>query len=60
MTAGQLAGRFSHSWPTTTRHLRELEAAGLVGCEARGRERHYVLNRDHLLRTTELWLRVFR
>ena len=30
MTAGQIADRFSCSWPTTTRHLRALESAGLV------------------------------
>jgi hypothetical protein len=28
MSAGQIAGRFAHAWPTTTRHLRVLESAG--------------------------------
>lgn len=60
MTAGQLAGRFAHSWPTTTRHLRELEAAGLIRCEPHGRQRHYQLDRKALLSITELWLAVFR
>jgi DNA-binding transcriptional ArsR family regulator len=30
MTAGEIADRFACSWPTTTHHLRILEAAGLV------------------------------
>ena len=56
MTAGELAGRFSHSWPTTTRHLGVLTAAGLVEVEARGRERRYLLDRRHLRRVAGLWL----
>lgn len=27
-TAGYIAQRFAHAWPTTTRHLRGLEDAG--------------------------------
>jgi DNA-binding transcriptional ArsR family regulator len=41
MTSGAIAARFDHSWPTITRHLRVLEAAGLVHAELRGRERVY-------------------
>ena len=41
MTAGEIAGRFGCSWPTTSRHLKQLEAAGLVAVETRGRERVY-------------------
>lgn len=48
MTAGQIADRFAHSWPTTTRHLRVLEDAGLVTSERRGRERVYAVNADRL------------
>ena len=29
MSAGDVAARFSHAWPTTTRHLRVLEHARL-------------------------------
>lgn len=56
MTAGDLAARFSHSWPTTTRHLRTLVDAGLVTVERRGRERHYHLQRDRLTAMLALWL----
>ena len=41
MTAGAIADRFACSWPTTTRHLRVLESAGLVHVDKRGRERIY-------------------
>ena len=54
-----LAARFLCSWPTTTRHLRVLEDAGLVRVDARGRERHYELNRSRLLGVTGLWLGAF-
>jgi DNA-binding transcriptional ArsR family regulator len=59
MTAGELADRFSHSWSTTTRHLRRLQAAGLVHVAKAGRERCYTLDPDHLRRTTSTFLRVF-
>jgi DNA-binding transcriptional ArsR family regulator len=56
MTAGELASRFAHSWPTTTRHLRVLVDAGLVSVERNGRERHYLLRRDRLTAVLALWL----
>ncbi len=56
MTAGEIAARFSCSWPTTTRHLRALEDAGLVTTERRGRERHYRLQTTRLLAVTRRWL----
>ena len=48
MTAGQIAERFSCTWPTTSRHLKVLELAGLVAVERRGRERVYCLARERL------------
>jgi DNA-binding transcriptional ArsR family regulator len=56
MTAGELASRFAHSWPTTTRHLDVLCHAGLIKAERRGRERHYVLNQPLLRTVTDRWL----
>jgi DNA-binding transcriptional ArsR family regulator len=44
MTAGQIANTFEHAWPTTTRHLQILEAAGLLQHERHGRSRHYQIN----------------
>jgi DNA-binding transcriptional ArsR family regulator len=60
MTAGEIADRFSCSWPTTTRHLQVLEEAGLVQVEQRGRERVYRLAAERLLAVTTSWLRWFR
>ena len=60
LTAGDIARRFECSWPTTTRHLRMLEDAGLVRVERRGRERVYHLDRDRLLRVAGAWLERFR
>ena len=59
MTAGEIADRFHCSWPTTSRHLRTLEQAGLVEVETRGRERVYRLASERLRAVTQGWLRWF-
>jgi DNA-binding transcriptional ArsR family regulator len=59
MTAGEIAQRFDCAWPTTTRHLRQLEHAGLVSVEAVGRERIYRLEGERLRRVVGDWLRWF-
>ena len=59
MTAGEIAGRFSCSWPTTSRHLRILVEAGLVRVERRGREWVYVLDADRIRRVVGGWARWF-
>jgi len=59
MSAGEIARRFACSWPTTTRHLRQLERAGLLGVTKRGRERVYQLETPHLRGVVEGWLRWF-
>jgi DNA-binding transcriptional ArsR family regulator len=58
MTAGEIADRFSCSWPTTSRHLRKLESAGLVEVERAGREWIYRLDRRRLGVASE-WLAWF-
>jgi len=59
MSAGEIADRFACSWPTTSRHLRVLEGAGLVRVEKRGRERVYRLDRRRLQQVAATWLRWF-
>lgn len=59
MTAGEIAARFDCTWPTTSRHLRQLERAELVRVESRGRERVYVLCGAELRRTVGDWLAHF-
>ncbi|MEN8182437.1 MAG: metalloregulator ArsR/SmtB family transcription factor [Myxococcota bacterium] len=60
VNAGAIARRFSCSWPTTTRHLRVLEEAGLVRVESEGRERFYRLEIDLLRRVVGGWLASFK
>ena len=59
MTSGEIASRFDCSWPTTTRHLRVLEEAGLVRVSLRGRERVYTLDAAMLRSVTDQWLKQF-
>jgi DNA-binding transcriptional ArsR family regulator len=56
MTSGSIASRFDCSWPTTTRHLRVLEDAGLVHVELRGRERVYRLDATRLRAVVRNWI----
>jgi DNA-binding transcriptional ArsR family regulator len=57
MTAGQIAKTFEHAWPTTTRHLQVLEAAGLLQHKRQGRSRLYRINgrRLELVRDWLAW-----
>ena len=48
MTAGEIADVFEHAWPTTTRHIRVLESAGLLYHNRHGRVRVYHINRKRL------------
>ena len=60
MTAGQIAERFSCTWPTTTRHLGVLESAGLIRMEKRGRERVYSLDKKRLESVLGNWMQWFK
>jgi DNA-binding transcriptional ArsR family regulator len=57
MTSGALAERFSCSWPTTSRHVRILEEAGLVHVARLGRRRmvRLVQTRFDLVRSWLDW-----
>ena len=59
MTAGEIAKRFACTWPTTTRHLRLLEEAGLVRVVKKGREREYRLDVSRLASVAGGWLEWF-
>jgi DNA-binding transcriptional ArsR family regulator len=48
MSAGEIARLFGHAWPTTTRHLQVMMAAGLVSQERKGRVRAYRLEKARL------------
>jgi DNA-binding transcriptional ArsR family regulator len=56
LSSGYLAARFQHSWPTTTRHLKVLEQAGIVSVRREGRSSYYRLDRDRLRSIVGGWL----
>ena len=56
LPSGYLAHRFSHSWPTTTRHLNILQRAGIVEVRREGRTSSYRLNRPLLEQVLGGWL----
>jgi len=58
MSAGGIADMFEHAWPTTTRHLKVLESAGLLRQERQGRSRIYSIDRRRLDLVRE-WLEWF-
>ncbi|MEJ2215360.1 MAG: autorepressor SdpR family transcription factor [Gemmatimonadota bacterium] len=43
-TSGQIAEQFDSAWPTVSRHLGVLRAAGLITSERRGQQVVYELN----------------
>jgi ArsR family transcriptional regulator, arsenate/arsenite/antimonite-responsive transcriptional repressor len=43
-TSGEIADQFHSSWPTISRHLAVLRAAGLVVAERKGQAIYYELN----------------
>lgn len=55
MSAGEIARLFGHAWPTTTRHLQVMMAAGLVSQERQGRVRAYRLEAGRLAMARD-WL----
>lgn len=59
ITAGRIAQRFAHSWPTVSRHLGVLERSGLVRSEAVGRERYYAIDKRRLFRVGRDWFEHF-
>jgi DNA-binding transcriptional ArsR family regulator len=56
LPSGYLAARFPHSWPTTSRHLKVLEEAGLVEVRRQRRGSNYRLNRERLNNLVTRWL----
>ncbi len=59
-TSGRIAGRMDNSWQTTSRHLRQLEEAGLITAELHGRERIYTLNGAFMVAVLDDWGDRFR
>ena len=51
LSAGEIASRFDMTKPSMSKHLKLLEAAGLVSSEKRGQFVYYRLQRDSLAST---------
>jgi len=60
MTAGDIVKRFSFAWPTITRHLQQLEAAGLISVDKVSREQLYTLNNTRMVEVVESWINGFK
>ncbi len=61
MTSKEVASRFSTTWATVSRHLKTLEAAGLVRVVEGddGRERLFQLDATRLLAVAGAWIEHF-
>src|SRR5262245_8682238 len=57
--AGEIAGRFECSWPTTGRHLSTLVSRSLLGGRKNGRERAYSANAKLLQNVLSKWAGYF-
>ncbi len=55
VSAGAIADRFAHTWPTTSRHLKVLEVSGLLQIETVGRERFYSIDYALMFRVGRGW-----
>lgn len=56
MTAGDIVKRFSYAWPTITRHLQQLEEAGLITSDKVSREQYYTVNDEYLKSVVNKWI----
>src|SRR5437762_10842814 len=62
-TSGEIADQFHSSWPTISRHLAVLRAAGLVVSERKGQAIYYELNTSvfqDVIQRLAGWLKPFR
>ncbi len=60
MNAGEIVSKLSHKWPTITRHLRQLEHAGLVKVKKVSTQVVYHLNKERMQSVLENWLQFFK
>jgi DNA-binding transcriptional ArsR family regulator len=59
MSSGDIAARYSCSWPTVTRHLGVLKEAGLILVERQGKSLRYRLDAETLERVARGWFQHF-
>jgi len=56
---GKIVERIEDQWPTISRHLRQLEEAGLISVTKKGREWIYSLDKEKMKAVLNNWLKWF-
>lgn len=56
---GDVVERFPDKWPTISRHLKQLEDAGLINVQRNGRQLIYSVNNTRLKAVVTNWLQWF-
>lgn len=59
LNAGDIVKYFEHKWPTITRHLKQLEDAGLILSTKDGTQHFYTLNTERMRTVLNNWLKWF-
>jgi DNA-binding transcriptional ArsR family regulator len=59
LNAGDIVEHFQFKWPTITRHLKQLEEAGLIESAKDGTQNIYTLNSERMKLVLNNWLKWF-
>lgn len=59
MRAGDIVDSCDFKWPTITRHLQQLEKAGIISVTKKGTQNLYVFNRKMMTDNLENWIKWF-
>jgi ArsR family transcriptional regulator len=59
MPAGDIVKAFQYSWPTITRHLQQLEDAGIITVTKSGTQNLYEFNRKMMTGILKNWIQWF-
>ena len=59
MPAGEIVNAFKYKWPTITRHLQQLEQAGIISVTKNGTQNLYEFNREMMNRVLDNWQKWF-
>ncbi len=59
MPAGDIVNAFSYTWPTMTRHLQQMEKAGIITVTKKGTQNLYEFNRKMMTDILENWIKWF-
>ena len=59
MPAGDIVNAFDYKWPTITRHLQQMEQAGIIMVTKKGTQNLYEFNRTAMVDILEKWIKWF-